>query len=232
MVDEVLVLLPLVALIHRIFAAAVALVKHVVARQTAGQQAFHQRPVDHDGDVLFAAPGDRALLDVALQHVVWQLHRRNRTHGVEGPQLLERAVRGADRACFARFHQFAKRPGRFFDRHVFVRRVEIQQLDAIGAQPTETFVALGPQPLWPAVGDHLAAFVVDATLGGDDHFVAPARNRARDELFALAVRTVDVGRIEMVDAQIEAGLDRGDAVGLVGVERRHSGDRPAAERDR
>ena len=55
--------------------------------------------------------------------------------------------------------------------------------------------------------------------------------RAADEVFALAVGAVDVGRVEMIDADVEALLDRGDAVGLVGVERRHAGDRPAAERD-
>ena len=70
------------------------------------------------------------------------------------------------------------------------------------------------------------------------HFVAITissrrlcRVAAADEVFALAVGAVDVGRVEMVDADVEALLDRGDAVGVVRVERRHAGDRPAAERD-
>ena len=85
--------------------------------------------------------------------------------------------------------------------------------------------------LGPAVGDHLAAFVVDAALGGDHHFVAATAECAADEVFALAVGAVDVGRVEMIDAEVEALLDRGDAVGIVGVERGDARDRPAAERD-
>ena len=110
--------------------------------------------------------------------------------------------------------------------------MEIEQLDAIGAEPAEAFVALAAERLGPAVGDHLGAFVVDAALRGDHHLVAAAAERAADEVFALAVRAVDVGRVEMIDADVEALLDGGDAVGLGGAERRHAGDRPAAERDR
>jgi death on curing protein len=45
----------------------------MVARQSPRQQALHQRPVRHHGDVPLAAPGNRPLLDVALQHVVRRL---------------------------------------------------------------------------------------------------------------------------------------------------------------
>ena len=113
-----------------------------------------------------------------------------------------------------------------------VRRVEVEQLDVVGAQPAEAFVALSAEHFRPTVGNHLLAFVVDATFGGDHHFVAPAAQRATDQVFALAVGPVDVGRIEMIHADVEALLDRGDAVGFGRAERGHAGDRPAAERHR
>ena len=110
--------------------------------------------------------------------------------------------------------------------------MQIQQLDAIGAQPAETFLALAAEHVGPAVGDHLGPFVVDATLGGDDHFIAPVAQGAADQVFAFAVGAVDVGSIEMIDAQVEALADRGNALRIARVERRDSGDRPATQRNR
>ena len=73
LVEEILVLLPLVALIHRILLAAVAGIELVIAAELAGEQALHQRPVDADGNSALAAPGENVGFDFALQHVVARL---------------------------------------------------------------------------------------------------------------------------------------------------------------
>ena len=140
--------------------------------QLTGEQAFHERPVDHDGDVALAAPGNRSLFDVALQHVVGHLHGRDRADGVKFLHLLDGEIRDADGPRFAFVHQVAKSGGRFGDRHFFVGRVQVEQFDAVGAEAAERFVAFRSQALGAVVGHHYAVFVVDAALGGDHQFVA------------------------------------------------------------
>lgn len=72
---------------------------------------------------------------------------------------------------------------------------------------------------------------MDAALGGDHHFFAAASERAADEVLAFAIGAVNMSRIQMIDADVEALLDRGDAIGVVRAERADTGNRPAAERD-
>ena len=62
----------------------------------------------------------------------------------------------------------------------------------------------------------------DAEFGGEEDFVAAAADRAPDELL-VGVRTVDVGGVEEVDAEVERAMDRRDRFGVVaaGVEVAH-----------
>ena len=66
-------------------------------------------------------------------------------------------------------HQLPQFSGRFADGHVWVDRVEVQQFDAVGAQASETFVALFENYLRSGVAS-LSTFVVvvNAAFGGQD----------------------------------------------------------------
>ena len=54
----------------------------------------------------------------------------------------------------------------------------------------------------------------DAELGGEHHLVAPAGDRAADELL-VRVRAVDVGRVEQRHAELERAVDGGDRLFVV-----------------
>ena len=72
----------------------------------------------------------------------------------------------------------------------------------------------------------------DAELGGDDDLVAPAADRAADELL-VGERAVDVGGVEEVDAELDGAMDRRDPFGLVArsVELGHAHAAEAEGRD-
>ena len=56
---------------------------------------------------------------------------------------------------------------------------------------------------------------MQSALGGDDHFAAAIAQGCGDQLFALPVAAVHVGGIEMIDAHLEAGANRGEAFVVV-----------------
>jgi hypothetical protein len=55
-----------------------------------------------------------------------------------------------------------------------------------------------------------------AALGGDDGLVPPALNRLADDFFAAA-EALGGGRVDEVDAAVEASLDRANRFGVVGI---------------
>jgi hypothetical protein len=92
--------------------------------------------------------------------------------------------------------------------------VLLVQVDAVGAEtPQAAFDRLG-DPARARAG--VARVVVDRgdELGGDDHLVAPAGERAA-EVQLRAGAAVDVRGVEKVDADVEAGVDDGGAALLV-----------------
>ena len=110
--------------------------------------------------------------------------------------------------------------------------MKIEQFDAVGVQPPQAFLALSPQGGGPGVAGLLAVRApVQPALGGNHHRVAPTAHRAGDQPLAFARAAVHVGGVEMVDAQVEAGFDGRDALGVAGAGAGHAGDRPAAQRD-
>jgi hypothetical protein len=109
---------------------------------------------------------------------------------------------------------------------------QIQQFHVIGAESLEAFFTLPPQRGWPTVMDRPPLGTANQPrLGGDHHFLPPVAQCPGDQPFAFTGAAVHVGRIEQVDAQIEAGPDRGDAVGVIDARAGHAGNRPAAQGD-
>jgi hypothetical protein len=68
-----------------------------------------------------------------------------RADGGELGQLLRRDVGDADRAGLALLEQFTQRTGRLFEREARVGGVQIEQVDMVGFQPLQAFVALAAQ---------------------------------------------------------------------------------------
>ncbi len=231
-IDQVVVLLSLLALEHRVAAAAVVGTEDLVAADLAGQQPLHQRPIGQHCHAVAAAPGEQVGLDLPHKHAVGRLEGG---HGAGGSELLELRQRKIGRSHRPRLpflHQPSQFAGRFGHRDILVWRVKIEQLDLLGLQPPQALFALPPQRGRPGVVQLLALRApVQPALRGDHHFAAAAAERAGDQSLALAGPPIDVGRVEMVDAQIETRPDGGDALVVAGAGAGHSGDWPAAQGD-
>ena len=90
-----------------------------------------------------------------------------------------REIRDADRADFSRVEELSKGCGRACDRCLGIGTVEVVQVDVLGPQPAQAFVALPQDRLRTAVANLLPVWPpVDAALGGDDDLVAmrPRKN--------------------------------------------------------
>ena len=135
-------------------------------------------------------------------------------------------------AHVAGLHQVGDRADRVFDRH---RRIEPRRavdVDVIDAEPRQ---AVREEVLHRG-GARVEAepAAVGAAQGAELHreqgLVAPAAQRAADEQLVVA-HAVEVAGVEQRDAAIERGVDRRDALGLVG-RAVHAGHAHAAERER
>ena len=70
---------------------------------------------------------------------------------------------------------------------------------------------------------------MNSAFGGDHHFVATTAERPGDQPFAFPVGTVTIGGIQMIDSDLEAGLNRGNTIGIGYPRACHARDRPAAQ---
>ena len=66
--------------------------------------------------------------------------------------------------------------------------MQIQKVDAVGSEPSKTFLALALKGLGPGVVNALARRPpVQAPFGGDYHFVAARAEGLANQAFALAI---------------------------------------------
>jgi hypothetical protein len=81
--------------------------------------------------------------------------------------------------------------------------MELEEVDAIDLEPPQTHLALLPQILWPPQGNPLGGSGARKPgLRRDDEALRVGVQRLGDELFA-DVRTVAVGRVDEVDAELD-----------------------------
>lgn len=123
--------------------------------------------------------------------------------------------RKAERAHLALAHQLGHGADGVLDRYVRVDAVLVVEIDDICAEPLERGFRYRLRMLRPAVDapDRLdarhAGLDAEAELGGDDHLVTHRAERLADELFVLE-GTIDFGRVEEGDAEIDGALQRAD----------------------
>src|SRR5439155_25634065 len=110
------------------------------------------------------------------------------------------------------------------DRRARVHPVLVVEVDRLDAEALQAPVARGAHVLRPPVNGAHPRIVAahDAELGGDDGLVAPAAERASDQLL-VGGRAVHVGGVEEIDAEVEPALDGRDRLAVVvrAVELRH-----------
>ena len=110
----------------------------------------------------------------------------------------------------------ADRAGDVLHRHFGIDAVLVEQVDVVGAEPAQRAFDRLADVLGPAVdvgADLLAVLEAEAELGGDHHLVAPALQRAAEQLL-VRVRAVDLGRVEEGAAELDGAVQRGDRLAL------------------
>ena len=104
-IDQIVILLPLLALEDRVFVPAVIGSENLIATNFSRQEPFHERPVDKDRHIVSPAPRQRIGLDLARQHVVRRLKGRQGTLGCEFFELCQRKIGCPDRSRFSFFQE-------------------------------------------------------------------------------------------------------------------------------
>ncbi len=184
----------------------------LAAEETAGQG-----EVGQEGGLCALAEGQDLVLGLAVQEVVLVLHadEAGRTVGHGGGGLLEHPpgeVGAAQLADLALGDQFAQRPQRVGDGRLGVGRVQLVEVDVVGAQAAQG-VLEGPAHVGRA-RPTLVALVGAAELGGHHHLVPPGAEGGAEVRLALGP-PVDVGGVEQGDAGVERRPNDGAALLLV-----------------
>jgi hypothetical protein len=129
-----------------------------------------------------------------------------------GPRL--RQSEGADLALL---DQALHRADGLLDRHVRVDAVLVIEIDDLQAKTLQARLAGLHDVLGTAVDSLLAVGALGlAELGCDDDLVAPALERAPEQLLVVPP-AIHVGRVEVVDAAVERVVDDRDRLVVVGV---------------
>jgi hypothetical protein len=200
-------------------------------RHIACQEAAAKRAVGDKTDPQLAAQRQDVGFDIAAPQRVLDLHRGDRVNRVRAPDRRRADLADAEMLDLAGLLQFGHRADRVLDRHVGIDAVDEIEVDHIGLEPFQAFVAAFLDVFGPPVRETRPALQLDiAELAGDHIVVAMPGDRLGEQLLVAAV-AIGVGAVEKIDAELTRSMDRADrliAVRLV-VKRRH---RRAAEPNR
>ena len=120
---------------------------------------------------------------------------------------------------------------RLRQRRLRIGCVQIEEVDPIGVQPNEAFVALTQQCLGPTVFHLDAVLPVNPALGRNDQLVATMPQRASNQAIALPVQAVAVRGVQEIDAAVHRRLQRGEAIRIGHIQAGDTSNRPAPHRD-
>ena len=121
----------------------------------------------------------------------------------------------ADVADLALGDQLGQRADGVLDRRAGIDPVLVIQVDVVGAEPLQRPFDCGADVGRAAVEDAGAATGVrdDAELCRHHHLVAPALDGPPYDLL-VGVRAIDLGGVDVGDAQIERAVDGADRLGV------------------
>ncbi|MNT35289.1 hypothetical protein D3C72_1713110 [compost metagenome] len=94
--------------------------------------------------------------------------------------------------------------------------MQLHQVDIVGAEAAQRIVDALDQPGARGAGIIRAIAHRQRHLGGDQHIVAPSLDGRAEHFFGGAVG-VDIGRIEQIDAGLDADVDETACLDIVAV---------------
>lgn len=191
-------------------AADVLLVQLGHIGQVAAQEAARDRAEGNEADTELAAGVEHRDLGVARPERILGLQRRDRVHCVGLSQRVGRNLGQADGADLARAHQVAQRAHAVLDRHRFVPAVQVVEVDHVGVEALERFLAGRANGLGAAVDHaHLLAVALEvdaghAALAREREAAAVLGQHAADQAL-VGAEAVQRGGVEMGHAGVERG---------------------------
>lgn len=161
-------------------------------------------------------------------------------HGARRPHLARRTdefgdlpgrvVRDPEREDLSLGDELGDGREGFRERRGAVGLVQIEEIDAIGAEPLEAALQRGAHPGGGERGVLALVGVGDTGLGGQYDPVATARQQPGEDPFALAAR-VPVGGVDTGDARVERGVEHGGGAPTVdGVAEGHGAEDEPGQR--
>jgi hypothetical protein len=192
-------------------------------------------PYAVDPDPELATGGQDLVLDGAREQRVLDLKVGDRMGGLRSADPLRTGLREPHVADVASLHHFADRANGLLDGHRGVDPTDPVDVQVVGPQPAEGVRERALHGRWAAVDpDHLAVgSTQEPELHADrDLFAVATPHRPADQQLVVPGPVVVAG-VEQRDAGVQRGVDRGDALGLVGraVEVRHPHATEADRRD-
>jgi hypothetical protein len=139
-------------------------------------------------------------------------------HGVGASDRCGPGLGQADVQDLSLGHQLGQGAHGVLDRRVRVDPVLVVEVDAIGTEPLQGAFDRGPDVRRAAVEHPRATAGVrnEAELRREHNIVATPPERATDEFF-VRVRAVDLGGVDVGDAQLKCSLDGADRLGVAAV---------------
>ena len=161
--------------------------------------------------------GQDLVLHVAGPQGVLGLERGDRLDGVGAADRGRRCLGEPEVSDLALGDEIGDGSCCLLDRRVGVDAVLVVEVDVVGAEASQRALDGCTDVGGAAVGAEgvpVAVVLHEAELGGDLHLVAAALDGASDELLAVE-GPVDLGGVDVGDAELEGAVDGADGLGVV-----------------
>ena len=202
----------------------------VVRRQPGGaaaQQAAGQDAVGGDADPEFPHGGQDLRLDAAAHQRVLDLQRGDRVHRVRPADGVRPHLGQPDVPDVPGLDHLGDGPDGVLDRHLRVQPGRLVQVDVVGAEPGQRVgqrvLRHGRAGVVPDEGARRVPLPAELHL--DEHALPadPAAQRVAQQQLVVA-HAVEVAGVQQRDPGVQGGMDRGDALLVVGlaVDARHA----------
>ena len=199
----------------------------------AGEHAAAERRVgDKRCAELLAGIEDAVRLDEAREDREFGLQRGDGVNLVRGAQRIGGHFGKPDIANLAFLHRIRHRADGFLDRAGEVAAVQVPEVDMVGLEEAQGLFEGAFRIFRRAIDAALAGFeiVFRAELGCDESLVAPVMEGGA-ELLLVDAHSVHLRRVEMIDAEIERGVEQVHGFGFVERLAVKGGHAHAAESD-
>src|SRR5204863_505191 len=109
----------------------------VGALSDAGEKAATERTEWNEPDAEFAQHRDDPWLEIPLPERVFALNGRDRMNRMRPANRFLPCLGQTEEADFSLRHEFRHRTDDFFDRHIGIDAMLVEQIDVIGAKPAQ-----------------------------------------------------------------------------------------------